>query len=122
MKFIKSLILSALAIIGIIMLFASTKQVFGQSVESRIMLYSGATFDLGSTLEGRSFGLRERNRLAGQHPVVITTYVMGTTVALDFATRYLARHGHPTAASRINFAIGGAHATAGIYNVTRRNQ
>ena len=119
----KQILIIALILLSTVQLQAQAFKYHMTYRVSQDALYGGALFDLGSTLEGESFGLKEANPvLKVTNRATTSAVVIGTTVAVDLATRYLARHGHPTAATRINFAFGGAHGLAGIYNVTRKNK
>lgn len=85
---------------------------------SHDVLYGGALFDLGSTLEGMHYNRVETNPFfRSQNRAVISTSIIGTTIAVDIATHYLARHGHRRLASAFNYGIGGLHGIAGIHNV-----
>ncbi len=84
---------------------------------SRIALYGGMAWDLGTTEVILKAGGRELNPFLGQSPYRRVGLVIGSTVAADLATRWLRRNGHPKAASVVNFAFGSAHLGAGIHNV-----
>ncbi len=84
---------------------------------SRITLYSGLAWDLGTTEVILKAGGRELNPVLGQNPYRRIGLAIGSTVAVDFATRWFRKNGHPKAATVINFVFGSVHIGAGIHNV-----
>lgn len=86
----------------------------------RAVLYGGAAFDLGTTLEGLTLGRTESNPfLKSSSKVEMSVLVMGSVVAADFATRYLKSHGHEKIGQILNYYVGGLHLTAGFLNLRK---
>ena len=81
---------------------------------SRIVLASGATFDLTSTVLTKG---RESNPTLTQVPVAQVAIVGGLTILSDRLGEQLKKAGHPKAAAVINFVAGSAHFGAGVWNV-----
>jgi hypothetical protein len=84
---------------------------------SRVALYGGTAWDLGTTEVILKAGGRELNPVLGQNPYRRISVAIGATVATDLATRWFKKNGHPKLAAVINFAFGAAHIGAGIHNV-----
>jgi hypothetical protein len=93
--------------------------VYGQSAytTSRITLYSGLGFDLGTTEVILKSGGRELNPVLGQSPYRRVGVAIGSTVVVDVATKWLRKNGHPRAATVINFVFGSVHIGAGVHNI-----
>jgi hypothetical protein len=86
---------------------------------SRIVLYSGLAFDLGTTEQNMRNGFIEGNPILGQNVYRRFAIATGATVGTDFLTKWLYKD-HPRAAKIINFTVGGLHYGAGVYNVRLR--
>ena len=82
---------------------------------SRVALYSGAVFDITTTVAIRN--VPEANPVIGQQPVRQIAMVGGLTVISDSLSRELKKDGHPKAATIINFITGSVHFGAGIWNI-----
>ncbi len=100
-----------------LLLLPATAQAQHAYSTSRITLYGGMAWDLGTTEVILKSGGRELNPVLGQSPYRRVGLVIGTTVAADLATRWFRKNGHPKAAAVINFAFGSVHIGAGIHNV-----
>jgi len=86
---------------------------------SRIALYSGLAFDLGTTEANLRMGYREANPLLGQNPYQRTGIVIGSAVVVDMSSRWLRRNGHPRLAVALNLFGGCVHFGAGAWNLRR---
>lgn len=81
---------------------------------SRVALYSGAAFDLTTTVAIKG---HEADPVATQAPVAQVAIIGGLVVISDSLTRDLKKRGHTKAATVINFVSGSVHFAAGTWNI-----
>lgn len=84
---------------------------------SRITLYSGLAFDLGTTEAARRAGYQEANPILGQNPYRRIATATGLTVGTDWLIQRYIRPEHPKLARVLNFTIGSVHIGAGVWNL-----
>lgn len=99
---------------------AAPEKPTGIGVAPYAALVGGSAADLGSTLSALGRGAHEANPLLshGGTPGLIAGKAVGT-LALAWAMRALANHGHPTAAKAIGYGGGAAFGAAAAHNMTQ---
>lgn len=103
---------------GLIVLIAISATVHAQSLytPSRLALYSGLAFDLGTSEYGSRVGATEGNPILGDNRAKRIPLAIGLTIATDLLTRSMKRD-HPRIATVCNFIVGSVHVGAGVWNL-----